>query len=279
MADHDARTRAYDFGRPDDDGDAITDEQPTTAMPRTRATPSAPSSPRGSSSSLYAGSEESTRVIPQQAPPPAPAAVAPSRPAKEARQQPRAAQQAGLTDACGGDGRNGRGRESASPSVWARIGSVFLAVPLYVICLAAFSAIPVLIIVSGVSSSAGSFLGDGGGVSPVWTMLVTMLAAVGFFLMALTMRLSGTGSVVAGALSVLAGLGCFLLHAQITAAIAAAPLWQDELATFALFAGPASGMAVSLLAAELVVFGFAMLGAGAAVSSARRHGWRKAVGF
>ena len=27
MADHDARTRAYDFGRPDDDGDAITDEQ------------------------------------------------------------------------------------------------------------------------------------------------------------------------------------------------------------------------------------------------------------
>ena len=30
---------------------------------------------------------------------------------------------------------------------------------------------------------------------------------------------------------------------------------------------------------RLVVFGFAMLGAGAAVSSARRHGWRKAVGF
>ena len=69
MADHDARTRAYDFGRPDDDGDAITDEQPTTAMPRTRAMPS---TSRASSSSLYEGSDESTRVIPQQAPPPAP---------------------------------------------------------------------------------------------------------------------------------------------------------------------------------------------------------------
>ncbi|WP_371030408.1 hypothetical protein [Pseudoclavibacter sp. JSM 162008] len=277
MADHDARTRAYDFGRPDDDGDAITDEQPTTAMPRTRATPSSPSA--RSSSSLYAGSEESTRVIPQQAPPPAVAPVAPTRTPKEGRQQPPAAQQPGQTDARGQANKYGRARESASPSVWARIGSVFLAVPLYAICVVAFSAIPLLIIVSGVSSSAGSFIGDGGGVSPVWTMLVTMLAAVGFFLMALTMRLSGTGSVVAGALSVLAGLASFLFHAQLTSAIAAAPLWQDQLATFALFAGPASGMAVSLLAAELVVFGFAMLGAGAAVSSARRHGWRKAVGF
>ncbi|MBF4459861.1 hypothetical protein [Pseudoclavibacter sp. VKM Ac-2867] len=277
MADHDARTRAYDFGRPDDDGDAITDEQPTTAMPRTRATPS---TSRASSSSLYEGSDESTRVIPQQAPPPAPvsAPAAPGRPAAAAR-PPRAGQQSGLADARGSEGRSGRARESASPSVWARIGSVFLAVPLYAICVVAFSAIPVLIIVSGFSSSAGSFLGDGVGVSPVWTMLVTMLAAVGFFLMALTMRLSGTGSVVSGALSVLAGLGCFLLHAQITAALVAAPLWQEELSTFQLFAGPASGMAVSLLAAELVVFGFAMLGAGAAVSSARRHGWRKAVGF
>ncbi|WP_424465114.1 hypothetical protein [Pseudoclavibacter helvolus] len=278
MADHDARTRAYDFGRPDDDGDAITDEQPTTALPRTRATPSAPASAR-SSSSLYAGSDESTRVIPQQAPPPPPADAAPVRSQKPPRRQASTPQQAGVADARTGHERNGRARESASPSVWARIGSVFLAVPLYVVCVAAFSAIPVLIIVSGVSSSAGSFLGDGGGVSPVWTMLVTMLAAVGFFLMALTMRLSGTGSVVAGALSVLAGLGCFLLHAQLTTWIASAPLWQDELAAFALFAGPASGMGVSLLAAELVVFGFAMLGAGAAVSSARRHGWRKAVGF
>lgn len=276
MADHDARTRAYDFGRPDDDSDAITDEQPTTAMPTTRATPSAPRAP---STSTYAGNEESTRVIPQQAPPPAPAPAGPTSQGREPKRQPRNVQQPGVADARGTDRRNGRARESASPSVWARIGSVFLAVPLYVVCLAAFSAIPLLIIVSGVSSSAGSFFGDGGGVSPVWTMLVTMLAAVGFFLMALVMRLSGTGAVVAGALSVLAGLACFLLHAQVTASLASAPVWQEQVSAFQQAAGPVSGMAVSLLAAEAVVFGFAMLGAGAAVSSARRHGWRKAVGF